>query len=137
MLLQFMKERSLSNVTFAISTVPKKLTWKNMLLMIMKKRNHSNMSFATTAVLKKVTWLKMLYQFWNYDSWIYGFLNVWIIETTIPESTDSWIDSALSRIRFSFMDSWIYRFLKLQILNLRIPESTDSWIYQKLVLSVH
>ena len=37
MFLQFMKERSLSNVTFPISTVPKKLTWKSMLHMFMKK----------------------------------------------------------------------------------------------------
>ena len=106
------------------------------------ERNRLNVTYVIIAVLKKVPTIPE-----STDSWIYGFLNLRIIETMTPELSQYWVEYALilwipePTDSWSY-DSWIYEFLKLLFLNLRIPEttipeSTDSWIYQQHVVSVH
>ena len=97
------------------------------------ERNRLNVTYVIIAVLKKVPTIPE-----STDSWIYGFLNLRIIETMTPELSQYWVEYALilwipePTDSWNY-DSWIYRFLNLRISEITIPESMDSWNYDSWI----
>ena len=63
MLLQFMKERSHSNVSFATPAFLKKVIWKHIFPLFMKEISPLIVCFATKLSREKVIWKLILHQF--------------------------------------------------------------------------